>query len=96
MGVHEDLARAAGHVGDLRRDLAGIQSCVGTTIDVQRLRDDIARMADDLDLLGRGAGVGTQDRAGAPGEIVFIPDEDYDPGLWSAADDEGIGPGRDR
>lgn len=96
MGVHDDLAHAAGHVGELRRDLAGIQSAMGTTIDVQRLRDDIGRLADDIDLLARGAGVGVHDRAGAPGEVVFIPDEDYDRSLWSDADDEGIGPGRDR
>lgn len=96
MGAHDSLARAAGHVAELRRDLAGVQSALGTTIDVQRLRDDIARLADDLDLLARGAGVGRQDRAGAPGEIVFIPDGDYDPALWSMGDDEGIGPGRVR
>ena len=37
-------------------------------------------------------GVGSQDRAGGPGEIVFIPDEDYDPSMWADAEDEGVGP----
>ena len=63
MSVQEDLTTAAGHVGELRRSLSGIQSALGTTIDVQRLRDDIARLADDLDLLARGSGVGSY-RAG--------------------------------
>jgi hypothetical protein len=26
-----------------------------------------------------------------PGEIIYIPDEDYDPSFWSDADDEGLG-----
>jgi hypothetical protein len=41
--------------------------------------------------VARGAGVGSQDRAGGPGEIVFIPDEDYDPAMWSDVEDEGVG-----
>ena len=46
------------------------------------------------DLVARAAGVGSQDRAGGPGEIVFITDEEYDPSLWSDAEDEGVGPSR--
>ncbi len=49
------------------------------------------RLADDVDLVARAAGVGSQDRAGGPGEIVFIPDEDYDPSMWSDVEDEGVG-----
>lgn len=88
MGVTEDLTAAAGHVAGLRRAVTALSRELGNTIDLQRLRDDVVRLADDVDLVARGAGVGRQDRAGAPGEIVFIPDEDYDPSMWADADDE--------
>jgi hypothetical protein len=88
MSVRDDLTAAAGHVAGLRRAVTGLYKALGNTIDVQRLRDDVVRLADDVDLVARAAGVGSQDRAGAPGEIVFIPDEDYDPAMWADADDE--------
>jgi len=91
MTVNEHLTSAAEHIAGLRRSVAGLKDVLGTTIDVQRFRDDVARLADDLDLIARGAGVGSSDRVGAPGEIVFIPDDDYDPSLWADADDEGVG-----
>jgi hypothetical protein len=94
MGVSDDLIAAAGHVAGLRRAVTALSKELGNTIDIQRLRDDVVRLADDVDLVARGAGVGTQDRAGAPGEIVFIPDEDYDPSMWSDVEDEGVGPDR--
>ena len=88
MSVRDDLTAAAGHVAGLRRAVTGLSKELGNTIDVQRLRDDVVRLADDVHLVARAAGVGSQDRAGAPGEIVFIPDEDYDPAMWADADDE--------
>jgi hypothetical protein len=88
MGVREDLTTAAGHVAGLRTAVTALSRDLGNTIDVQRLRDDVVRLADDVDLVARAAGIGTQDRAGGPGEIVFIPDEDYDPAMWADADDE--------
>ncbi|WP_137120993.1 hypothetical protein [Segeticoccus rhizosphaerae] len=92
MSVNEHLATAVEHVAGLRRATAGLKEALGTTVDVQRLRDDIARIADDIDLVARGAGVGDAGKVGAPGEIVFIPDDDYDPALWGDdVDDEGVG-----
>ena len=88
MGVSDDLTSAASHVAGLRRAVTALSKELGNTIDVQRLRDDVVRLADDVDLVARGAGVGSQSRAGAPGEVVFIPDDDYDPSMWADADDE--------
>jgi hypothetical protein len=88
MGARDDLTAAAGHVAGLRRAVTALSKELGNTIDIQRLRDDVVRLADDVDLLARAAGVGSQDRAGGPGEIVFIPDDDYDPAMWADADDE--------
>ncbi len=91
MGVREDLTTAAGHVAGLRTAVMALSESMGDTIDVVRLRDDVVRLADDVDLLAKAAGIGSTDRAGGPGEIVFIPDEDYDPAMWVDADDE-LGP----
>ncbi len=91
MGVSDDLTSAAEHVAGLRRAVTALSKELGNTIDIQRLRDDVVRLADDVDLVARAAGVGSQDRAGGPGEIVFIPDEDYDPSMWSDVEDEGVG-----
>jgi hypothetical protein len=94
MSVKDDLTSAATHVAGLRHAVAALREDLGTTIDVQRLRDDVARLADDVDLLARAVGIGGGERVGQPGEIVFIPDDDYDPALWSDAEDEGVGPRR--
>ena len=54
MSVKDDLTSAATHVAGLRHAVAALREDLGTTIDVQRLRDDVARLADDVDLLARG------------------------------------------
>ena len=89
MTAHDDLESAAGQLAALRGCVASLQAHLGDTVDVQRLRDDVARLAADLNLVARQAGMrhGPAQR----GEIIYIPDEDYDPSLWSDADDEGLG-----
>jgi hypothetical protein len=90
MTVQDDLEAAAGAVSALRRSVAALQGRLGDTVDLQRLRDDVARIAGDLNLVARGAGL-PQAGSAQPGEIVYIPDEDYDPSLWADADEEGLG-----
>lgn len=94
MTVNDDLAGAAGALATLRRSAASLQAHLGDTVDVQRLKDDVTRVAADLNLLARGAGMShgaTVPAAAQPGEIVYIPDEDYDPSFWADAEDEGLG-----
>lgn len=93
MTASEDLAAAAGHVSALRDTVAALQAHVGETVDVSRLKDDLTRLAADLNLVARAAGLGAAaGRAPAqPGEIIYIPDDDYDPSFWAGADDEGLG-----
>ena len=55
MGVSDDLTAAAGHVAGLRRAVTALSKELGNTIDVQRLRDDVVRLADDVDLVARGS-----------------------------------------
>ena len=56
MGVRDDLTAAAGHVAGLRKAVTALTEDLGNTIDVQRLRDDVVRLADDVDLVARGGG----------------------------------------
>lgn len=90
MTVQNDLETAAGAVSTLRRSVASMQAHLGDIVDLARLRDDVARVAADLNLVARAAGL-SQAAEAQPGEIVYIPDEDYDPSLWRDADEEGLG-----
>jgi hypothetical protein len=89
MTASEDLAAAAGHVSALRDAVASLQAHVGETVDVARLKDDVARLRADLTLVARASGL--DDAPGPAQEKVYIPDGDYDPSFWEDADDEGLG-----
>lgn len=89
MTAHDDLDTAARHVAELRNSVASLQAHVGDTVDVQRLKDDVTRLAADLNLVARA--VGMRHGRAQPGEIIYIPDADYDPSFWSDAEDEGLG-----
>jgi hypothetical protein len=89
MTASEDLAAAAVHVSALRDAVASLQAHVGETIDIGRLKDDVARVRADLTLVARACGL--SDAHASPQEKVYIPDGDYDPSFWQDADDEGVG-----
>jgi hypothetical protein len=89
MTASEDLAAAAAHVSALRDAVASLQAHVGETVDVARLKDDVARLRADLTLVARACGVA--DTPGVAQDKVYIPDGDYDPSFWQDADDEGLG-----
>lgn len=89
MTASEDLAAAAGHVSALRDTVASLQARVGETVDMARLKDDVARLRADLQLVARACGLA--DAPQVAGEKVYIPDGDYDPSFWQDADDEGLG-----
>ena len=90
MAVSDDLNALAHAVDSVRRSVAALRAKVGATVDVQRLEDDAVRLEADISLLRRGLHV-SRGTGGAPGEIVYVPDDDYDPSLWADADDEGLG-----
>jgi hypothetical protein len=89
MTASEDLAAAAVHVSALRDAVSSLQAHVGESVDVARLKDDVARLRADLTLVARANGLG--DVPPPVGEKVYIPDGDYDPSFWQDADDEGVG-----
>ncbi len=89
MSPTDDLAAAESALADLRRAVIRVQAHYGDTVDVHRLRDDVARAAADLTLLQRSTprpagGTGTDD-------VVYIPDGDYGRDFWADAEDEGLG-----
>jgi hypothetical protein len=91
----DDLQAAHDVLAELRRVVLRLQAHYGDTVDVHRLRDDVARASADLRLLSRAAPRGTATGARGDDEVVYIPDDDYGSDFWADADDEGLGaPGR--
>ena len=92
MTVTDDLAACSRDVANLRTSVLALQTHLGETVDVLRLKDDVARVASDLALLAHQVGAAGPEPAA---EKVYIPDGDYDPSFWADAEDEGLGaPGR--
>jgi hypothetical protein len=87
----DDLRAARDVLADLRRVVLRLQSHYGDTVDLHRLRDDVARAASDLELLARSVPRGTGGGTPAEGEVVYITDDDYGSDFWADADDEGLG-----
>ncbi len=91
MTIHDELGQTRRAVQNLEKALAGLRNQLGPHLDVLRLLDDVARCSSDLRRL--------EDQVRAPRrhELVVIPDDAYDHGLWATgdADHEGLGaPGR--
>ena len=91
MTIQDELGQTRRAVQNLEKALAGLRNQLGPHLDVLRLLDDVARCSSDLQRLEE------QLRVPRLHELVVIPDDDYDHGLWAtgAADHEGLGaPGR--
>ena len=88
MADGDDLMAAREVLADLRRVVLRLQARYGDTVELHRLRDDVARADADLNLLARSS-----PRPGdAPGgDVVYIPDDEYGSDFWADADDEGLG-----
>ncbi|MGW6277100.1 hypothetical protein [Kribbella sp. NPDC055071] len=91
MTIHDDLDRTRQAVLALEKSLMALRNQLGPHLDVLRLLDDLDRCSTDLRRL--------EQQVGPPPryELVVIPDDDTDHGLWGAGDvdHEGVGaPGR--
>ena len=87
MSAAEGIGHARSLVADMRRTVQGLAAQYGETVDIHRLKDDVARLAADLNLLASAA----PRTPGGPAEVVYIPDDDYADDFWAEADDEGLG-----
>jgi hypothetical protein len=83
MSVHDDLA-AAGHALDaLQAAVTALGVHYHECLDLRRLREDVARVGVDLDLLSAALAETPE----AP-ESVPASGHDYDPAFWADGDDD--------
>ena len=90
MGKQEDIAAASGLVRTLDKAVTALSRHYTDSVDVQRLRLDLGRLREDLDLL-----CGTPPVAAAappaPPLREVIADTPYAHDFWMDAEDEGLG-----
>jgi hypothetical protein len=83
MSVHDDLA-AAGHALDaLQAAVTALGVHFHESLDLRRLREDVARVAVDLDLLRAAPVAAAEVPASMPAS-----GNDYDPAFWADGDDD--------
>jgi hypothetical protein len=88
--LDEDIAAARRAVHRLEQAAAAVTAHYsGDSPDARRLAADVARLAEDLDLLC-GAEKSAPAQAAAPAREI-IEDRDYEPDFWRDAEDEGLG-----
>ena len=85
VSLQEDVAAARRAVVALEEATAALSRHYNDTVDVRRLKADVARLSGDLDLL-----------CGAPPSTLsepleIIPDTEYSHDFWMDAEDEGLG-----
>ena len=90
MQVVDDVKAARRAVQELSAAVAGLTRHYPDTVDVRRLKADVARLDDDLDLL---CGTALPQEAPPPPKPArqVIPDHSYAHDFWMDAEDEGLG-----
>ena len=86
MALTQDVAAARHAVRQLETACTAIYSHYGSGIDVRRLRADVRRLTEDLDLL---CGAAPPEQPPMPREV--IQDQPYAADFWRDAEDEGLG-----
>ena len=86
MALQQDVAAARQAVRSLESACTAIYAHFGSGIDVRRLRADVRRLNEDLDLL-----CGAQRVEPEPAQRQVIEDRPYSADLWRDAEDEGLG-----
>jgi hypothetical protein len=88
MSLHDDLTSVQRRLDDLMRCVARLDEQAGDTLDMRRVRADAAHLRESLGLLQASAPAAASDRKV---DMVTVPDAPYDRGLWTDAEDEGLG-----
>lgn len=88
MPVQDDAAAARRAVKDLRSAIDALTRHYSDSVDVRRLRADVGRLDEDVDLLC-GSAVPRTPADRPPLEV--IPDNEYAHDFWMDAEDEGLG-----
>ncbi|AEW96316.1 MULTISPECIES: hypothetical protein [Streptomycetaceae] len=100
MSLQDELTATRRRLDELDRCLASLESHVGPSLDMRRVRSDAAHLREDLALLGESAPAGRSGTAGRAADpavdtMITVPDAPYDRSLWVDAEEEGLG-ARDR
>jgi hypothetical protein len=85
VSLQEDVAAARRAVLALEEATAAVSRHYDDTVDVRRLKADVARLSGDLDLLCGAASTAP------PAELHVIDDTEYSHDFWMDAEDEGLG-----
>jgi hypothetical protein len=88
MSLHDDLTSVQRRLDDLMRCVARLDEQAGDSLDMRRVRADAAHLRESLGLLQASAPASAGSRAV---DMVTISDAPYDRGLWTDAEDEGLG-----
>ena len=89
MPIKDDAAAARKATQALKQAVDTLTRHYPDTVDVRRLKSDVGRLNDDLDLL-----CGTalpREPAAPPRPLEIIPDTAYSNDFWMDAEDEGLG-----
>jgi hypothetical protein len=92
MSLHDELTVAQRCLDDLARCISRLEEHIGSGLEIRRVRSDAEHLKESLSLLKATA---PRQAAEPPVEMVTIPEQPYDSGLWTDVDDEGLG-ARDR
>jgi hypothetical protein len=90
MPIKDDAAAARQAVQTLKKAVDGLTRHYADTVDVRRLRADVERLDDDLDLLC-GTALPREAPEAARPRLEVIPDVEYEHSFWMDAEDEGLG-----
>jgi len=85
VSLQDDVAAARRAVVALEEASAQVARHYDDTVDVRRLKADVARLSGDLDLLCGAA------QSAPPAELEVIDDSEYAHDFWMDAEDEGLG-----
>ena len=88
MSLQDDVAQVRRAVVALEEACERVARHYDDTVDVRRLKTDVARLSGDLDLLCGAAG---SDTTAAPPTLEIIDDSEYAHDFWMDAEDEGLG-----
>ncbi|MFN2540296.1 MAG: hypothetical protein ABR549_19375, partial [Mycobacteriales bacterium] len=86
---HDDIAAARNALRALERAVAAVAGHYADSVDAKRLRMDVERVSQSLDLL-----CGRENVPPAAMRLQVIEDTAYPQDFWMDAEDEGLGGGR--
>ena len=89
MGQPEDVSAVRSALRALERAAAAVAAHYPDSVDARRLRTDVERVAQDVDLL-----CGRENVPAAAPRLQVIEDTAYPQDFWMDAEDEGLGGGR--